>query len=264
MKIMFKKTLYPFTDWKWLLLPLASVGIGGFLLMMWLGMFALMAYHKEYIHGQLTVFAIAYFATMIGIFIFAFSCAGYLLRVARQPRAEQPLKLPNWSGVASMVKEGFLASFGTWLLLYFVSLISLIPFFLSLVVAGGLNHRLLEEGLTWLGTLGLVVVAGCGLVGYLAVFLWLMLFQPLLLVRYAYTGKFRHLLSPRWAWRAFTIAPWEYLARTAVWTIYLVLITILTPLTMGVAYIIAYVLMPLSMINCAYMVGDYYAVYLDD
>ena len=42
------------------------------------------------------------------------------------------------------------------------------------------------------------------------------------------------------------------------------LITILTPLTMGVAYIIGYMLAPLSMINCAYMVGDYYAFYLDD
>ena len=53
---MFKKTHYPFTDWKWLLLPLASVGIGGFLLMMWLGMFALMAYHEGHTHGQFAVF----------------------------------------------------------------------------------------------------------------------------------------------------------------------------------------------------------------
>jgi hypothetical protein len=166
--------------------------------------------------------------------------------------------------VASLVKEGFLASFGTWVLLHFISLISLTPYFLSLVAAGGLNHSFSEEGLTWLGTFGFVAVAGFGLVGFLVVFLWLMVFQPLLLVRYANTGKFRHLLSPRWAWRAFIIAPWEYLARTAVWTIYLVLITILTPLTMGVAYIIGYMLAPLSMINCAYMVGDYYAVYLDD
>ena len=257
---MFKKTHYPFTDWKWLLLPLASVGIGGFLLMMWLGMFALMAYHEGHTHGQFAVFAIGYLATCIGFFILACSCVGYLLRVARQPKAEQPLQLPSWSGVASMVREGFLASLGAILMFYLVGFVSVVPLFLSMVMTGFLNHES-AQAIGWLGVAGMI---GFAILAYLLVMAWIVVVQPLLLTRYANTGKWRHLFSPRWAWRALTIAPWEYLARISVWTIYLVTITILTPLTMGVAYVIGYMLMPLSMINCAYMVGDYYAVYLDD
>ena len=260
MKFMFKKTLYPFTDWKWLLLPLASVGIGGFLMMMWLGMFALMAYHDGHTDGQVAVFAIGYLATVGGFFILACSCVGYLLRVARQSKAEQPLKLPNWSGVGPMVKEGFLASLGAILMFYFVGLLSNVPVFLAMVLTGFLTHDSAQA----VGWFGLVMVMAFAVLSYILIFFWMMVIQPLLFARYAHTGKFRHLLSPRWAWRALTIAPWEYLARTSVWTIYLVIITILTPLTMGVAYIIGYMLAPLSMINCVYMVGDYYAVYLDD
>jgi hypothetical protein len=102
------------------------------------------------------------------------------------------------------------------------------------------------------------------LVSILALIIWYSIFFPLLGVRYAYTGKFRHFFDLKWLWRAFTIAPGEYLARTAAWGILLVVVTVLTPLTAGFAAVLAYALAPLSTINCAYLLGDYYRRYLDD
>ena len=165
--------------------------------MMWLGMFALMAYHDGHTHGQFAVFAIGYLATVIGFFILACSCVGYLLRVARQPKAEQPLKLPNWSGVASMVKEGFLASLGALLMFYLVGFACGIPLVASMAMTGFLNHKSAQA----IGWLGVAAMIGFGILVYFFMMAWIVVVQPLLLVRYANTGKWRHLFSPRWAWR---------------------------------------------------------------
>ena len=41
-------------------------------------------------------------------------------------------------------------------------------------------------------------------------------------------------------------------------------VTVLTPLTAGVANVIGVILLPLSLVNTFYLLGDYYRLYLDD
>ena len=179
---MIKKVFYPFTDWNWLKIP-----IGAMIIAMLLGAVGLFSVGSAYFHGahldsMVSALGVGYFAVFSAFTILTVACCGYLIRVARQPKSEQPLSA----------------------------------------------------------------------------------FFPLLAVRYAHTKKFRHFFDLKWMWRAFTIAPGEYLARTAAWALLLALVTVLTPLTAGFAMVLTYALGPLSTVNCAYLVGDYYRAYLDD
>ena len=266
---MLKKTLYPFTDWNWLKLPLATFVLGCLIFVL----VAVGGIGGALFYQDLEVaFGVAFaacFAIYLMTPLLALAWLGYLLRVARQPKGEQPLKLPSCRGLLALWREGFLGGLGALWISIFVTLLFSLPVYFVMFVSLGAGLGL--ANLTEWKTLGLfTTIAGGGvtlviyLLALLAILIWYGQFVPLLLVRYAYTGKFRHLLSPRWAWRAFTIAPFQYVARTSAWTILLMLLTILTPLTVGLAYFIGMLLLPLSAINCFYLVGDYYALYLDD
>lgn len=268
---MFKKTLYPFTDWNWLKLPLASLVVGALMMMLAVATLGSLLFHKDHPEAAVSSIVVTYLAAYLMFGLLYFAYFGYLLRVARQPQAEEPLKLPPWSKPGTLIKDGFLATFAYVLLMYAAGGL----FGLGFGVFGGSLATFLEvTGLAqWISdwTHGglLAIVMFCGTMALiLAVlfcfYVWFAVFVPILFVRYAYTGKMRHVFSPRWAWRAITIAPVEYLGRSSAWTIYLAAITILTPLTAGVAYFIGMLLMPLAMINVAYLLGDYYAIYLDD
>jgi Protein of unknown function (DUF4013) len=268
MKNMFKKTLYPFTDWNWLKLPLASLAVGGCFAGTVLACAASAAYHGDHPEAAVTAFIIGYFALFGMWFLFNLACWGYIVRIARQASSDQPHKLPKWSQVGGLIREGLALNVGLAILefagLVFIHIPYILIFLGSALFGGTLAHFEWEKtGIT------AVLLGGGVAVGVLVFLIFVMMialaiFYPLMIARYAHTGKFKHLLSPRWAWNAFAVAPWNYLGRTSVWTVLLTVITILTPLTAGGAYLIGILILPLALINTVYLVGDYYREYLDD
>ncbi|HIB67414.1 MAG TPA: DUF4013 domain-containing protein [Phycisphaerales bacterium] len=265
---MFKKAVYPFTDWNWLKLPLASAAVGGFFFVFWLGTISGMVYHRNDSDTAGSLFGLAGMITMLVLFILATMSVGWLLRVAVQPSKEEPLKLPSWSNPLVLIKDGFLALVGGFLESYTLLLLmyaGLAAFGLTTALPG-----LAFSHLEWkaLSNAALTVAGITTIIGYLCMlavfYTWVTVFAPLLMVRYAHTRKFRHLLNPLWVWRAFTIAPTEFILRSLAWPIALVVVTVLTPLTAGVANAIGVILLPLSLVNTFYLLGDYYRIYLDD
>lgn len=265
---MFKKALYPLTDWNWLKLPLAALAGGGLALIAGLSAVGSLAYHRDHLEASMSAAFSGYAALFLMYIVVALACYGYLARVARQPLSEEPLKLPKWSGVGSLIKDGILITVALFLTQLFFGLLVETVLMLGVAVFGGLGAFL--HGQSFEATGLFVGLAGTGVVlalGVALVFTAIVVFGlvfPLLLVRYAQTGKFRHLFSYRWAWNAFTIAPWEYLMRGSIWVGFLTTVTILTPLTAGGAYLIGVVCFPLFVINNIYLVGDYYKLYLND
>lgn len=266
MKIMLKKIVYPFTDWAWLKLVLAMLLMGGVgvttLIAAFGSTFFLESHHEAVGKAWLVVIQLLFFA---GILSFL-ALVGYLKRVARQPEVD-PLKLPAFRQPLTLAKEGFLTLVGTYLSVLVVEFLLLGPIVLCFGLLAAGRSLFGKDAHALVDSVFLVGLAGSGvlyLTAILAMILWFSFFVPLLAVRYSYTGRFRSFFEFRWAWNAVTIAPFEYVARTMAWSILLVMVTILTPLTFGVAWIISYILGPFSMLNCAYLMGDYYNTYLND
>ena len=104
---MFKKAVYPFTDWNWLKLPLASVAVGGFFLVFWLGTLSGMIYHRNDSDTAGSLFGLAGLFTMLVVFVLTTMSVGWLLRVALQPSQEEPLKLPSWSNRDVVIDDSY-------------------------------------------------------------------------------------------------------------------------------------------------------------
>ena len=219
-------------------------------------------FHRDHVEAAAGSFIVGYFACFGIYMLTCVGVSGYMLRVVKQPVAVDFLKLPKWSNPVSLLKDGFLALAG-WVVYSYLMLIPAIVLSIMVLFPTFAAGDHFSES-PWISS-------GIGVIGYSLYFLILivayvviLLTSPILVVRYAYTGRFRDMLSPRWAWRALTIAPGEYLLRTSAWSILLTVVTILTPLTAGVAVMLGYCLMPLAILNTAYLIGDYYAKYLDD
>ena len=269
---MVKKFLYPLGDWNWLKIPLGSLVIGFTTFVAFASFAGTLAFFREHtgliaITGTLLYVLVMFLST-------AFPCAlvGYLFKVAVLPSQTDDLKLPDWSGFWGMAWSGFVAIFGCVLLASLFQSILLIPAVLTLVASGvtgsvlAINEMTSVAGVTAIlgGGVSLFLYVGALVVSLVFTVLFASILQPLLLLRYAHTRQFRHLFDVPWAWRALTIAPWEYLLRTSAWGFAVLLIVILTPLTMGFSHVFNLLVAPLSAINSAYLLGEYYHKYLND
>jgi len=268
MKSMFRKILYPLTDWSWPKLPLAATVIGALFASIFLATAGKIFFHDEkpdHIAGSMI--AGMGLAQLLFILVLLAS-VGYLIRITRQPGAENPHKLPTLKDPLGLLKEGFMSGLGAYISSILVALVVTLPPMIIFTTVLAFNHsELTGHWLTVAEATKILGFAGA-IFTYLLVILALGIWNgcciPLLMTRYAYTGKLRHFFGYRWLWNAVTIAPLEFFARAAAWTILLWVVTILTPLTAGWALVIGYLLAPLSAINTFYLIGDYYHQYLDD
>ena len=265
---MFKKVLYPFTDWNWLKIPLVSMAGGGCFLFAGLATFVSAYMHRDHVEAAEGAVMVGYFAFLLAYMVLFLTFYGYLVRVCRQPAADKPDMLPDWSGVGRLCKDGFLSLFSIYVWSMALGLVVAVVFysFAAVVtgVAAGLHHYEWSNAAIVAGVTGAGFSIALYLVLLVVLFTTVGLATPLMIARYAYTGRVRHLFSIRWAWNAFTVAPGAYLARVGVWGFSLMVVTILTPLTAGGAYILGMLFLPIVMINSFYMVGDYYNTYLND
>ena len=261
-KKMFKKIIYPFTDWAWLKLTAAVAVVTcllvGFLVLVFGS--AIFWESGDDVAAHLSAASTILIAT-VGLLSLIF--AGYLKRVARQPEVD-PYRLPKLSSPSGLIKEGFLTLLGsclsTGLVGFLLTMLVLVCLGVCISLASLFSTDVSSPAMV-VGLLGTSIVQVVSLVLF---FIWIGFFSPLLAVRYSYTGRFCSFFEFRWAWNAFTIAPFEYIARTMAWSVLLAVVTILTPLTAGFAWILSYILGPYSTINCAYLIGDYYDTYLND
>lgn len=265
---MFKKAIYPFTDWNWLKLPLASVAVGSLFFFFWLGTMGGMYFHRNESETAMALFWSALGMSAFGAILLGALGIGWLLRVAVVPSSDEPYKLPKWSNPLLLIKDGVIVGLGTFLETYLIWLgmyLAMATFGLTTALPGfALSHfewKALGGAAFTLAGIVTIMLYCCML---LVFYTWISVFAPLLMVRYAHTRKFKHLLNPMWVWRAVTIAPGEFVLRSLAWPIALMVVTVLTPLTAGIANIIGFLLLPLSLVNTYYLLGDYYRVYLDD
>jgi hypothetical protein len=262
---MLKKIFYPFTDWAWLKLTLVMIVMTGFSVS-FLVVFFGSAFFRENQHDAAAHVSIGALMLALVVAFGSFVFVGYLKRVVRQPEVE-PLKLPDFQAPVSLAKEGFLTVLGSALSTFVAEVLLFLPIMVCGGVVVGVRALFGKEAHAVVNTffaLGLAVTTLFYALALIVLILWISFFVPLLAVRYTYTRRFRSFFEFRWAWNAFTIAPLEYLARTMAWSILLVVITILTPLTAGMAWILGYIIGPFSTVNCAYLMGDYYHKYLND
>jgi uncharacterized protein DUF4013 len=262
MKIMFKKIFYPFTDWAWLKLTLATIFMTGLVVSFMVVVFgsAFFWERSEVVVAHLSLASVL--LSILGVLL-GLLFVGYLKRVARQPDLD-PLKLPKLIQPVTLIKEGFLTMLGSVLSTTLVGLVLGIPFAICSVLFLVGTSLLVSDSPDAMMVVGSLGISMFYLVAFLVFLAWVSFLSPLQAVRYSYTGRFRSFFEYRWVWNAVTIAPLEYLARTMAWSILLIVVTILTPLTAGLAGVLGYILTPYSTVNCAYLIGDYYETYLND
>lgn len=271
---MIKKSLYPLTDWRCIFIPLGAVALSACAFAVMMATFGSAWYHGAFesqvemnpAEGSPLAIMGLFFAVAYLLVIFAM--AGYAVRVARQAGTEEPYRLPAWSRLGKLFWEGFLAFFAFAIQQQVLTWICMVPLLLGVGGIGGLSAVLFSKGYNVFGVLAgissLGVFAIGGMILWFVLMLWWTQIAPLMVARFAYTGKFRSLFSPRWAIRAILARPWDYLLRCSAWNAALLLLIILTPLTWGGAYFIAIPLLPLTAINTMYLVGDYYHHHLAD
>jgi hypothetical protein len=259
---MFKKIIYPFTDWAWLKLT-AAVAVVTCLLVGFLVLVFGSAIFWESGDDVAAHLSAASTILMVTVGLLSLIFAGYLKRVARQPEIDA-YRLPKLNSPLSLIKEGLLTLLGSLLSTWVVGFLLTMTVLICGLVCTSLAGLISSEVSSPVMIVGLIGASVVQLIVAILFLIWIGFFAPLLAVRYSYTGRFRSFFEFRWAWNAFTIAPFEYIARTMAWSVLLVVITILTPLTAGFAWVLSYILGPYSTINCAYLIGDYYHTYLND
>ncbi len=199
---------------------------------------------------------------MLLLFIAGLALAGYILRVIKVAAMGED-KLPGVRPLGPLLKEGLKSLLLIYPATYFpatLAVLALVSVGLAALGVSGVAQDLLSERVhNWLN-IGLAGGFGLAYVGTaVGLVLIFYLFAPLMVTRFAVTGQGRWLFSWRWAARTVFANLGSYLACFVPVFLFTVAFLVCSLLTLGLAGILFYPFAPLAWLNCAHLLGRFYA-----